>query len=74
LEKNPDPDLGTGIKIPDIYFSESSVTVFGLKILKIFRRGSGSGIRNFFVPDQGSGMEIFRSGIRDGNIQIRDPG
>jgi hypothetical protein len=37
-ETNPDPDLGSEMSIPDD-FSESLETVFGLKILKFFKKG-----------------------------------
>ncbi len=53
---------GSGMNIPD-HLSESSETVFRVKVLKIFSCGSGTGTQNLFDP--GSRMEKFRSGIRD---------
>ncbi len=43
------------MKIPDNLF-ESLETVFGLKIIKYFYADPGSGFRNLFNTDPGSGM------------------
>jgi hypothetical protein len=45
MERNPDPDPGSGMNIPD-YFSKSLETVFRVKNTLIFHAG----------PDPGSGI------------------
>ncbi len=52
--KNHDPDLGSGMNIPD-HISESLETIFGLKILKFFDVDPDPGSGVFLTPASGMG-------------------
>ncbi len=54
-KKNPDPDPGSEIGIPD-HITESLKTIFGLKILKFFNADPDPGSGIFLTLDPGSGI------------------
>jgi hypothetical protein len=56
-EKNPDPDPGSRMNIPD-RFSESLDTVLGLKILKFFDADTDPGSGMNKNSDPASGINI----------------
>jgi len=57
-------DPGSGISIPH-HISKSLVTIFGLKILKIFVEYSDLGSSAYLTLDPGLGMEELVNRIRD---------
>jgi hypothetical protein len=54
-----DPGSGSGMNIPD-HISESSETIFWVKILKFFDADADPGSGNFLTLDPGSGMGKIR--------------